>query len=121
MDLCLLTCSRLTRKARDNHRIPSGWAGIGPVDRKDQAALSIVSILSITFNTVIHFQPITICLPDLAFRGVTSDPRAVGPRRSPGGRMIKQTGQKLLYVDQQLRIGSDDLAAEIRERSEESA
>jgi hypothetical protein len=35
--------------------------------------------------------------------------------------MIKQTGQKLLYVDQQLRIGSDDLAAEIRERSEESA
>jgi hypothetical protein len=32
---------------------------------------------------------------------------------------LKHTGQKLVYVDQQLRIGSDDLADEIRERSEE--
>jgi hypothetical protein len=34
---------------------------------------------------------------------------------------LKHTGQKLVYVDKQLRIGSDDLAAELRERSEESA
>ena len=34
---------------------------------------------------------------------------------------LKHTGQKLVYVDQQLRTGSDDLAAEIRERSEERA
>jgi hypothetical protein len=32
---------------------------------------------------------------------------------------LKHTGQKLLYVDRQLRIGEDDLAAHIRERSEE--
>ena len=32
---------------------------------------------------------------------------------------LKHTGQKLVYVDKQLRIGHDDLAAEIRERSEE--
>ena len=32
---------------------------------------------------------------------------------------LKHTGQKLVYVDKQLRIGEDDLAAEIRERSEE--
>jgi hypothetical protein len=32
---------------------------------------------------------------------------------------LKHTGQKLVYVDKQLRIGADDLAAEIRERSEE--
>jgi hypothetical protein len=32
---------------------------------------------------------------------------------------LKHTGQKLLYVDKQLRIGGDDLSAEIRERSEE--
>ena len=32
---------------------------------------------------------------------------------------LKQTGQKLIYVDKQLRIGEDDLSAEIRERSEE--
>jgi hypothetical protein len=34
---------------------------------------------------------------------------------------LKHTGQKLVYVDQQLRIGSGDLAAELRERSEEKA
>jgi hypothetical protein len=34
---------------------------------------------------------------------------------------LKHTGQKLVYVDKQLRIGSDDLAAELRERSGESA
>ena len=33
--------------------------------------------------------------------------------------LLKQTGQKLVYVDKQLRIGEDDLSAEIRERSEE--
>ena len=32
---------------------------------------------------------------------------------------LKDTGQKLVYVDKQLRIGEDDLSAEIRERSEE--
>ena len=32
---------------------------------------------------------------------------------------LKHTGQKLVYVDKQLRIGGDDLSAEIRERSEE--
>jgi hypothetical protein len=32
---------------------------------------------------------------------------------------LKHTGQKLVYVDKQLRIGEDDLSAEIRERSEE--
>ena len=32
---------------------------------------------------------------------------------------LKHTGQKLVYVDKQLRIGQDDLSAEIRERSEE--
>ena len=32
---------------------------------------------------------------------------------------LKHTGQKLIYVDKQLRIGGDDLSAEIRERSEE--
>jgi hypothetical protein len=32
---------------------------------------------------------------------------------------LKHTGQKLVYVDRQFRIGEDDLAAEIRERSEE--
>jgi hypothetical protein len=32
---------------------------------------------------------------------------------------LKHTGQKLLYVDKQLRIGEDDLAVHIRERSEE--
>ena len=33
--------------------------------------------------------------------------------------LLKHTGQKLVYVDKQLRIGQDDLSAEIRERSEE--
>ncbi len=32
---------------------------------------------------------------------------------------LKHTGQKLVYVDKQLRIGEDDLSTEIRERSEE--
>lgn len=32
---------------------------------------------------------------------------------------LKHTGQKLVYVDKQLKIGEDDLSAEIRERSEE--
>ena len=32
---------------------------------------------------------------------------------------LKHTGQKLIFVDKQLRIGEDDLSAEIRERSEE--
>jgi len=32
---------------------------------------------------------------------------------------LKHTRQKLVYVDKQLRIGQDDLSAEIRERSEE--
>jgi len=32
---------------------------------------------------------------------------------------LKHTGQKLVYVDKQLRIGEDDLSAGIRERSEE--
>lgn len=32
---------------------------------------------------------------------------------------LKHTGQKLVYVDKQLRIGGDDLSTEIRERSEE--
>ncbi len=32
---------------------------------------------------------------------------------------LKHTGQKLTYVDKQLRIGEDDLSTEIRERSEE--
>lgn len=32
---------------------------------------------------------------------------------------LKHTGQKLVYVDKQFRIGEDDLSAEIRERSEE--
>jgi hypothetical protein len=32
---------------------------------------------------------------------------------------LKHTGQKLVFVDKQLRIGEDDLSAEIRERSEE--
>jgi len=32
---------------------------------------------------------------------------------------LKHTGQKLVYVDKQLRIGGDDLSADIRERSEE--
>jgi hypothetical protein len=32
---------------------------------------------------------------------------------------LKHTGQKLLYADRQLRIGEDDLAVHIRERSEE--
>ncbi len=32
---------------------------------------------------------------------------------------LKHTGQKLIYVDKQLRIGGGDLSAEIRERSEE--
>ena len=32
---------------------------------------------------------------------------------------LKHTGQKLVFVDKQLRIGADDLSAEIRERSEE--
>jgi len=32
---------------------------------------------------------------------------------------LKGTGQKLVYVDKQLRIGEDDLSTEIRERSEE--
>ncbi len=30
---------------------------------------------------------------------------------------LKHTGQKLVYVDRQLRIGEDDLSTEIRERS----
>jgi hypothetical protein len=34
---------------------------------------------------------------------------------------LKDTCQQLVYADQPLRIGSDDLAAEIRKRSEESA
>lgn len=39
-----------------------------------------------------------------------------------GGRFyLKRTCQKLVYADQPLRIGSDDPAAEIRKRSEESA
>jgi hypothetical protein len=33
---------------------------------------------------------------------------------------LTHTGQKLVYVDRQLRVGGDGLAAEIRERSEES-
>ena len=33
---------------------------------------------------------------------------------------LKHTGQKLVYVDKQLRIGEDDLSAEIRERSEDN-
>lgn len=33
--------------------------------------------------------------------------------------LLKHTGQKLVYVDKQLRIGADDLANDIRERSEE--
>jgi hypothetical protein len=32
---------------------------------------------------------------------------------------LKHTGHKLVYVDKQLRIGEDDLSADIRERSEE--
>ena len=32
---------------------------------------------------------------------------------------LKHTGQKLVYVDKQLRIGEDDLSVEIRERSQE--
>jgi hypothetical protein len=32
---------------------------------------------------------------------------------------LKHTGQKLVYVDKQLRIGEDELSADIRERSEE--
>jgi len=32
---------------------------------------------------------------------------------------LKHTGQKLVYVDKQLRIGEDDLSTQIRERSEE--
>jgi hypothetical protein len=32
---------------------------------------------------------------------------------------LKHTGQKLVYVDKQLRIGEDDLSTDIRERSEE--
>jgi hypothetical protein len=32
---------------------------------------------------------------------------------------LKHTGQKLIYVDKQLRIGEDDLASQIRERSED--
>jgi hypothetical protein len=32
---------------------------------------------------------------------------------------LKHTGQKLIYVDKQFRIGQDDLSAEIRERSQE--
>ena len=32
---------------------------------------------------------------------------------------LKHTGQKLVYVDKQLRIGEDDLAADVRERSED--
>jgi hypothetical protein len=32
---------------------------------------------------------------------------------------LKHTGEKLVYVDKQLKIGDDDLSAEIRERSEE--
>ena len=32
---------------------------------------------------------------------------------------LKHTGQKLVYVDKQLRIGEDDLASQIRERSED--
>ena len=32
---------------------------------------------------------------------------------------LKHTGQKLVYVDKQFRLGRDDLSAEIRERSEE--
>lgn len=32
---------------------------------------------------------------------------------------LKHTGQKLVYVDKQLRIGESDLSSEIRERSEE--
>jgi len=32
---------------------------------------------------------------------------------------LKHTGQKLVYVDNQFRIGEDDLSVEIRERSEE--
>lgn len=33
--------------------------------------------------------------------------------------LLKHTGQKLVYVDKQLRIGGDDLATDIRERSED--
>jgi hypothetical protein len=32
---------------------------------------------------------------------------------------LKHTGQKLVYVDKQLKIAEDDLSADIRERSEE--
>ena|SRR5713226_4574348 len=32
---------------------------------------------------------------------------------------LKHTGEKLVYVDKQLKIGDDNLSAEIRERSEE--
>ena len=32
---------------------------------------------------------------------------------------LKHTGQKLVYVDKQLRIGEDDLASQTRERSED--
>jgi len=32
---------------------------------------------------------------------------------------LKHTGQKLVFVDKQLRIGEDDLASQIGERSEE--
>jgi hypothetical protein len=32
---------------------------------------------------------------------------------------LKHTGQKLVYVDKQLRIGADELASQIRERSED--
>lgn len=32
---------------------------------------------------------------------------------------LKHPGQKLVYLDKQLRIGEDDLSTEIRERSEE--
>jgi len=32
---------------------------------------------------------------------------------------LKHTGQKLVYVDKQIRIGEDDLASQIRERSED--
>ena len=32
---------------------------------------------------------------------------------------LKHTGQQMVFVDKQLRIGEDDLSAEIRERSED--
>lgn len=32
---------------------------------------------------------------------------------------LKQTGQKLLYIDRQMRTGDDELSTAVRERSEE--